>query len=167
MKPKFKKMTAAQKRVAIARDVLKQIKARKFIIRTNHYLLWGDRSPLTPFSKETLTKADVKPCQCCAVGSAIASGLRLFNEDSVQFIDGCNAPLASKVISRWFPKKQAAAMEMAFEIRQDSCRLKYFGQSESLMADAGKFGVKHMGDETKRAIAIFRNIIRNEGTFKP
>jgi len=163
---KFTKMTAAQKRVAIAKDVLKQIKAGRVRIHMGSYLKYIQCpvEDFTTFNQSTLL-ADETVCRVCAVGAAIVSGLRLFNGAEVGDLEG-DGLAAYNAISRWFSKKQSALIEQAFE---DSCAFAITREalnSEWQSKKASEFKNRRP-NKRSRAISIFQNIIDNKGLFKP
>lgn len=167
-------MTPAEQRVAIAKDVIKQIKEQKLIVRCGRYaaLLHAFDLPNGPvvggkFSQQTLLREDVR-CEVCAVGAAIVSGLRLFNGASFDIIwspDGEGA--ADK--AHWFSRSQTALIERAFE-KKAACIiancLPDCAPTGELLERVLAFKRRYRSPR-KRVLAIYRNIIRNNGEFKP
>lgn len=157
-KKTFTRLTAAQKRVAIAKDVLKQIAAKTTTIMSGQY--WDVQTdPYNYVTKKTLS-SKVK-CQCCAVGAAVLSGIRKFNQDEVPRHNGgsdCCIPIT------YFSREQFAAIEAAFE--PEGFRQMAAYVSHSIFKAAVRFndGIK---SKTERAQRIFKNIIKNNGEFKP
>ncbi len=189
MKPKtktFSRLRAAAKRVAIAKDILKQIAAEQYNIQTG---TWLEIDPVEEVSSKQLdaeTSARIlqsvllgrkqtvvvntKPasCTCCAVGAACASAIRLFNQDTLKGSMDGGYDLGSyddgvKILRKYFPVEQVDLMEAAFEIRTDS---HHESASEASLEEAVHFGDRY--DEAEaRLQAICQNIIKNKGTFKP
>lgn len=162
----FNRMTAAQKRVAIAKDVINQIKNGGMIPYTGIYFLWLNNTNANlgeNFNQKSLTDKNNK-CKVCGIGAAIVSGIRLFNklELSPNFGDGDSA---LKVIKNWFTVSQTVAIECAFEDESTRLLSKRF-TNKKLNNKAIKFGEKYFSPEEK-AIAIYKNIIKNKGVFKP
>lgn len=153
---KFNTMTRAQKRVAIARDVLKQIKL-KTKIRSGRY--WDLPRNQSVYGRSDLRKPIV--CRCCAAGAAILSGIRLFNQVNVCQQNGCDSD-AVEVANKWFSRRQLALIERAFE--RLACPLSDDITVNGERAEKFNRGVK---SNTERAVRIFKNIIANNGTFKP
>lgn len=164
MKPKpFKKLTAAQKRVAIAKDVIKQIRSRQYNIETGSYFEWEfSLEPQLKISKKSLSEK--RRCDVCAVGAAIASGLRLFNGSRYEEITKWNAFHAAR---KWFTANQAIAIECAFETSASQWLATNFKGNKQLNIRARRFAASHGGTASNRALCIFRNIIRNKGEFVP
>lgn len=168
MKTKNKKpITRAKMRVAIAKDVVKQIKAEMYDMNFPAYI--GTNCTITKDSAQNLK------CRTCAIGAAIVSGIRLFNK--VQAKSGLYPIDAAQLIKTWFPLKQAALIELAF---QGSIKGLSGGDVLKINKDvipkafqkAIDFYFKYPNNfdldcAPKRALALFRNIIRNKGTFKP
>ena len=156
-------LTLSQKRVAIARDVIKQIAAKRIFISSGEYL--SGRHDDIDLNQKNIN--EVKPCQVCQIGSAIVSGIRLFNQVSIPFNLGANDSKAMNLVTTWFTKKTAVMMEGAFEGGGGWLTRHYVKLSDKELEAAINFYVKHKGDETKRSIAIWRNVIKNKGHFKP
>lgn len=167
-KTKFDKMTAAEKRVAIAKDVIKHVKSKRFKIEHGQYY---DILTPTVSQKEINTKGFT--CSVCAAAAAVMAGIGLFNDDTLKrslfAIDSGKEVL--RVGNRWFSHKQLALIEAAFEdeslqllrqlsdsiVETESSKLRTAAWRESFPTN----------QEDKNVIAIFQNIIDNNGTFKP
>ncbi len=161
-KKKFTRLTAAQKRVAIAKDVLQQIRLRTMVPAHVGYFLWTDRNRIESFNQES-----VKHCSCfvCGIGAGIVSGIRLFNKVHVSENRGFAAE-AFPIAKKFFTAQQAALIEMAFE---GSCIMGNNANVEmsvSAYAKARKFYERHTLPR-ERVQAIYQNIINNKGVFKP
>lgn len=174
----FSRMTAAQKRVAIAKDVIKQIRAGQYDIQKGTWLdLTLPDSELSDSYTPEQTQAlllgkpvviNRKPiqCQCCAIGAACASAVRLFNRHAIEdgilfnrFLGG------TSLLSPYFSHSQCVLIEAAFENRSV-----YSADDEPLgertKEALSKFQEAHSDeDDEERAISIFTNIIRNRGDF--
>lgn len=151
-KPKTKKpLTPAQMRVAIAKDVILQIKSEKYKPHSGVYI---DREVINPDGdldqtnvKKFLSDENATPCKVCAIGSALLSGLNLFNNIIVK-----NSDPAWKKIETWFESRNAFLMEEFFERR---------------LRTIYPHPIKDEPDSTKRLVRIMKNIIKNKGTFCP
>lgn len=181
-KQAFSRLTAAQKRVAIAKDILKQIAADLYYIEQGTWLnIDGVDTPEDTSTQSQIVQAallggkrtvviESKPasCTCCAVGAACASAIRLFNQDSLSgnLEDGFELPgydEGSAILSKYFPLAQVDLMEAAFEQRTDS---HHADASDAALQRAVEFGDEYDND-TERLKAICKNIIKNQGDFKP
>jgi len=177
-------LSAAAKRIAIAEDILKQIKAKQYNIESG---TWLNINPVDMEENlKNTTKAEMlqnvllggkhavimeappAKCTCCAVGAACASAIRLFNQDSLRGSPKYGYEIARysegiKILNKYFPLAQVDLMEAAFEMRTDTHH-KHANQAD--IDDAVKFGEEYNYD-TDRLVAICKNIIKNKGNFKP
>lgn len=165
---RFNKMTMPQKAVAVAKDVIAQLKNKRYQATTSVYIT----NVVTPEvcnspSAAVLGSKDIS-CNVCARGSMIVSAARLFNQCSLKsHRDDVPGP-----VNRWnsgldrehctfrqieqsiFTREQVAMIEAAFE-----CWYADY-------PECGKFGGKY-NNPTDRMIAIMENIVKNKGTFVP
>lgn len=175
MKPKtktpFRKLTAAQKRVAIAKDVLKQIAMRKYRVRLGRYISWLEPKSLPVceliFKQSTLCDPNRQACRVCAIGGAIASGIRLFDKKITGPLMG-QGMQAGGIVSEWFTPAQALLIEAAFESTCSQTMQGFDGNFTTIEDHARciAFRARHRSP-VSRAKAIFRNIIANKGEFVP
>lgn len=176
-KPKpFSRLTAAGKRVAIAKDVLKQIKVEQYKIKTGTWLEIEDISneDIEAMLGESKTQSLLtgKPlqlpaanCTCCAVGAACASAIRIFNNHELPTGEINDLDEGREILHKYFPKSQIDQIEAAFEKRSDEGDLHQYAD-EVQLSKAVAFGVR-FHDPTERAKEIFTNIVKNNGTFIP
>ena len=158
----FSRLTVAEKRVAIAKDVIYQIHQRTTAKQGSYWevSLLGESCRV---DNQNL-KRNVR-CTVCAVGAAVISGIRLFNETSVDWINGNDEEEVIAAGRKWFSPKQLALIEAAFEEGDESFLVaKYLGITPSQRAIAFNEVIEF---DSIRAIIIFENIIKNVGTFKP
>jgi hypothetical protein len=184
-KTKKKKLTKNQMRVAIAKDVLAQIKSKKIIPQmgvwmedpkmgslddivynsVDNYLDSDDTCRLMPFSAQDYTKK-VKNCRVCALGSIFVSSVNLFN--GVEFDNGeevydCFENLKTSPLNRYFSPEELELIEGCFEgddgAHSDKLETRKRGVA---IAFKNKYPVVK-----KRLEAIMHNIIKNDGSFKP
>jgi hypothetical protein len=184
-KTKKKTLTKNQMRVAIAKDVLSQIKTRKIIPQVgvwmedpkmgslddivynavDNYLDSDDTCRLMPFSAQDYTKK-VKNCRVCALGSIFVSSVNLFN--GVEFDNGeevydCFENLKTSPLNRYFSPEELELIEGCFEgddgLHADRLNTRDRGVA---IAFTNKYPIVK-----KRLEAIMNNIIKNDGSFKP
>lgn len=165
---RFDKMTTPQKAVAVAKDVIAQLKNKRYQATTSIYIT----DVVTPEVCNSPSAAALGPkdisCKVCARGSIIVSAARLFNQCPLKsHRDNVPGP-----VNRWhsgldgehrtfhqiersiFTQEQVDMIEAAFECwdaKYPECR---------------KFGEKY-NNSTDRMIAIMENIVKNKGTFVP
>jgi hypothetical protein len=173
MKKPFKKLSPAQKRVAIAKDVLKQIKRERYDIKLGsfgslpEYEYHEDAEKIVA-NRKFFQKEDPR-CDVCAVGAAICSGIRLFNKVSFTAM-GLDSDLSYQLIQNFFSDEQAVLIENAFELGDGAFtpnEIDEIADLPEIDTDAAiEFG-SNFENRTERAVAIFSNIIRNKGEFIP
>jgi hypothetical protein len=105
-------------------------------------------------------------CTCCAVGAVCASAVRLFNQNDLHGGEGIDDfDDAVEMLSKYFPEKQLALIEAAFEHRyRNFDALGSDELNERTYLDLEDFA---RGPDCKTLHAEALAIIRNEGTFKP
>jgi hypothetical protein len=189
---RFSKMTPAEKRVRIAKDVVVMLDEEKLHARTGSYLRFEDDSENSdvwdtvrnsPDSKQVHEILEpLESCTVCGIGAAfVATVLRADNLTLGDMtVDGCGSAQTGhltndqpmrKYLETFFTQQQLALIECAFE--QD------FGFRERLNGTCYK-NVATKKDATKaarlgerydehddRLRAIFNNIIANHGEFVP
>lgn len=160
----FKKLSASQKRVAIAKDILAQIRAKKYIATSGNYALPVDTRKMITLDQEHLTGVNQVVCKVCGIGSAILSIIRLRNTFNAYLY--FNSGEAFKVAKAHFSSKQICQIEAAFERTEAPGLLPRTGLVPGNYVNELKFGLKYK-NETNRLIAIWQNVIKNNGTFKP
>lgn len=160
---RFHKLSRRKQRLAIAKDVLAQLKAKKYVAEPGTYIhvleaLFDSNGEQKDLQKVLLSTA--AECNVCGLGAAFCSMARL--GDEVTASDG-EVENIHKTLKSIFSERQIALIEYAFE-GADAGDLNILSENE---ADAcGRFYEKR-GNDDKRLAAIFRNIIKNDGTFKP
>lgn len=148
---RFKAMTKARKRVAIAKDTIEALNARKIVAKCGVYLahdaeLNGDKLP------------NDYACKACALGSMFV-GLTTRVKDLSVKGHQCRSHITED-LSKYFSDIQLDMVESAFEQRE-------MGWAHSYKTRPAKeFGNKY-SDSDDRLRAIMQNIIDNNGTFKP
>jgi hypothetical protein len=192
----FTAASPAQKRVLIAKDVIKQIKAKRFIAAQGSWLWLGDKygnNIAGPFVGEAEPSTQIQAmflsgaaptCECCALGGIMMACTLYNNNQTVEDLAadsniGRNVRLGnafSNGLHRFFSRQQLALIECAFEggrgeffVNLDST----FSRS-SLLQNVSLNTLNRALDyekaypkADKRMIAIMRNIVKNNGTFKP
>jgi hypothetical protein len=165
--------TKAEKRVEIARDVLKQIKIGRLIPKKGTWVASEYNEVL--IEKETNSKLEVrdviknKKCNTCALGSIFISAIDKFDKlkvkdlyryRSLEDFNICSFETEDifKYLKRFFSNEQLGLMEMAFELRDG-----YFSKiiNPNLVI---KWGEQYH-NSYDRLRAIMLNLIRNKGTF--
>lgn len=164
-KKTFSRLTKAQQRVAIAKDAIEQLKARRFVASPGSYIRDKIRDGANrSISQETVGGRTFRPCRVCMIGQAIVSGIRLFNKLEVESCEVSGSGLHHE-LKRWFTSSQAAMLEVAFEKRNVGYRMHTWTDEYSAAVNFGH----HNKCRTpySLSIAIWKNVIKNNGTFKP
>jgi len=182
----FDKLSPADKRVAIARDVLAQIAAQKLVPTSGTWLSGKDDSPLfdekdvkkNPELQAILTKT--KQCEGCALGGLFlcavkkADKLKLNELEEVKKFEEWKAECGSeaflsdeskyiyqedafKYLGRFFSKDQLEAIESAFEQGRGAVQ-------EYEYSEAANFA-EEVGEPEDRMRLIMENIISHKGRF--
>lgn len=158
---RFERMTPEQRRVAIAKDVIAQIRADRYRVTTGEYFTARDEDgePL-PRDRPEVVDDDRVRCDVCAIGSIMASGVRLFNrEHTLRY--------SHHVAAKYFSSDQRALIECAFETsRTFADRAGSLGRRHPLILEAVNFG-RSFALPSERLEAIMRNVIHNGGEFAP
>ncbi len=158
---KFKKMTPAQKRVQIARDVIAQLRAGQFEAQQGVYVDSNFRlkdSDLTKQLSDILPK--VPKCTVCGIGSAFLCAISRADNMTVEDATegnygstvGVEGDTAYDYLRAFFSTKQLNAIENAFE------------QNHYLYG--GDFA-EDVDDDNERLRLIWENVVVNKGRFNP
>lgn len=153
-KTKFELATKAEKRVIIAKDVILQIKAKKFKATSNVYIRPSKK--FSEFGKFTDSLKDVLPaffesgatCSCCAKGALFISTVSKRNECTIDETKNLGSYEIVQNLSDIFTESQLDKIEQYFE------------------GWVGEYDIDYP-DTDNRLIVICNNIIKNNGTFKP
>ena len=185
---RFKAATPAQKRVLIAKDVLEQIKRRRFVPEvgswatfftnvTEHwqddwlYLhIEGDLSfKIKHESMQQLFLKERPTCECCALGALFVSSALYTPTATLAKIerdlagDGLvrieRGAKTSTNLGKYFSKQQLKLIEAAFEGNIGAFRL-----SDEKLVDKTELWYETYPEPKKRMVAIMKNIIANNGT---
>lgn len=153
---RFNKLDAAGKRVAIARDVIAQLKAGKYIATGGQYI--GSNA----FNNGD--KVVGKVCTVCALGALAISltnrvkavSIKTFRRSATSFGEGGDRYSITSVLRKYFSIPQLQLIEDIFENWNNYCG------DTALKVE--KF-MEEYPDEDARLEAIMKNIIRNDGKF--
>ena len=176
----FSKMTKPEKRIAIANDVLMRLRTGKFKAEAGEYIsIDSDFSDMERAQK--VIKAKETTCTVCAKGALFCSDVALENKltlDELKNETGVSTTNygnpKNKQLLAIFSVQQLDLIECAFET--SNCSRANLLSTEQINK-AIEFGNKYQpeddwGDDVRksdkdRLQAICKNIIKNNGTFKP
>lgn len=173
---KFTAATKAQKRVMIAKDVLALMKAKKIRPRYGSFVsadLPKATASATQICDVFADKAKPIDCRCCALGAMMVSEIRhmdaitlgdVGDSEPTQFGIWIDRASKGDRLENYFSTSQLETIEIAFE--RGGGYYQVYSQSPR-----GKRVAAEMFDEDdrpdKRMTEIMRNIVANNGTFKP
>jgi len=184
---KFKKATAAEKRIMIAKDVIAALEQKT--IRSQNGVWCESEDPL--FDRETMISyydgndtinnteisATIKNVKCnvCALGALFVCGVRRFNKITFGDLEGIHGSLYDRsgetasgsfdqdhldyFLKSYFSKSQLALIEIAFEKGKGG----YHANSTKELLAMNMF----KGNSKNRMIGIMKNIIKNKGQLVP
>ena len=135
------RMTKAQKRVAIAKDVIAQVHAGLLLATPGEYVDFCSEDFGHSSEEQFCDVSEKLRCHACALGGAWLSYLRFVNDKTVREASRDDEGIRHVGI---FTTRQLHLIEDAFE---------------------STWG--HFYNAEDRLIAIFQNVIDHEGTFKP
>lgn len=176
----FKAMTPSQKRVAIAKDVIKHLRSEKINTTFDHRKIYAGNGYLAIPIEEAPRKNDVgrqwqsvlrgvETCSVCAKGAVFVATMLRFNNCKVDRPlagEDRNGQIGSSEMTRhlrgYFSKQQLDLIESAYE----ACAVNDTRAEDDAVAFGQQFA-STLADRSDRLIAIMQNIIKNNGTFKP
>lgn len=178
----FAKLPKAQKRVAIARDVIAQVKLGMIDVQQGKYL--GD---VVKVEDDNGNVVGVEKCTACALGSLFACAvnkpaLKLDLDDALPAYgySGADDDSMREQLGDVFSEDQLRLIESAFEmddfLEGDDSKYQdvieddgtWTGETvfKGRLKKAVDFGERYTSDK-RRLIAIMENVIENNGTFRP
>lgn len=175
------KANPVEMRVAIAKDVLKQLAANKIVASQGVWLKDSKLSDLPAYANERYNKEGIKKldvceyvnainkCRVCALGSIFLSSVKLYNNVYMSStkdpeIEAANffEDLSSSPLKRYFSANQLRYIEATFEGLDGVHHPNTFKEENYARAFHDLFP-----STAERLKAIMQNIIENNGTFKP
>jgi hypothetical protein len=183
----FKSMSAPERRVAIAKDVIAGLRAKRLVAQSGVYFSplinadkakkfdlatdnWGNKQNFQEeLDMQQIFKFSMKSCECCAKGALFIAAVEKF--DSVKDTNSVNAEdaadrwngdwVCSPLIEKgFFSRSQLDLIENFFEGFD-----MYFKGTPIEKANQAFHDIYPKAED--RMIQIMKNIIKNEGTFKP
>lgn len=168
----FNKLPKQRQRRLILLDVLKQLKSPVVKVQPMTYFIAQFKPSVLPqhARKDTIELQNKLPlmthCEVCAKGALFLSAVTLGNNCQVLNLEevelGDGQRVFSRTIARYFSQKTLDLAETAFEVSQSTP----YSEPTTPYEHAINFGCKYP-DPTKRLIAIIKNMLKNNGVFKP
>jgi hypothetical protein len=151
---RYKLMTRKQRKVAIAKDVIKQVNAGVFDAKSQHGYVVPMNGYLNGPVEQRNAIAVAKECHVCARGALMLSRIAKFNDMVINPICGnIEQEQTAKALEDAFTSRELYEIERAFEGGEDG-------------SDYRRFFLDHK-NSNNRLIAICQNIIDHKGTFRP
>ena len=189
------RMALKEARIAIARDVLAQMRKDVFLPTTGNYCelvldkKYDWRSELVRFEElqakkdlQDVLQENLSQCSVCAKGALFVSAILKYDNYPLRndLLDASrtyfnNHDRVMKPLLRYFSRQQLDLIECAFErgrggviiFRGFNSNIRFRpNKDKELYYDAAAFGERY-NDVDSRLRAIMNNIIRNEGEFIP
>jgi hypothetical protein len=173
-----KKLTKTEMRVAIAKDVIAQIKAKKYNPtqgtwvddENQSYEQWlYDNARDCKVDVRDYTN-NIKKCNVCALGSLFVSAVNKYNNVYGTYwslssgeVFNTNETRNYNPLLRYFTIKQIRLIEYTFEGGMGAV---CFDDDHPMVNKAYAFYSRYP-DSKDRLLAIMKNIVKNNGTFKP
>lgn len=175
----FEKLSAADKRVYIARDVLAQLRSKQIIAERGVWV--GDENgSVCVIPDDTNDNAELKDvfnsmesCTACALGGLFFSTVKIADKLKVGSISDQEIDFndISKYLRQFFSKDQLLLIEIAFEGGSGGCSADEVSNLEDGKAAERFFDQFHCDDEDEtdshHMRLIMENIIANKGKFVP
>lgn len=173
-----KKLTRKQI-VEVAKDVLKQIKARSFVPKKGVYIklpaaklraLAKDKEKGDKIEVQDLLKASkLKNCQACARGAMVLSKARLFNDAKAEVFSYWGSPKTLALADFGDEHSEEVFGGLGFQVEAcfEGFRTSMFHEEHGVDYEASFSYFREFPDATERLTALMKNIIRNNGQFKP
>lgn len=183
---KFQAFTAAQKRVAIAKDVLDQIEAKTITPKKGTYVALKGVRGKGFYELPVQENFDKVKCTTCALGGLLTCMVKFTNDATMKDLDNPGMDYDSgtennlwKRLAKFFGKKQLFLIEHVFENwtygmwdtyakgQMAELGFKASDKDRQLVNKVNATWGLYPKTAKDRMIAIMENIIRNNGTFKP
>jgi hypothetical protein len=168
----FEKMTPREKRVAIARDVIDQIEARKLIATSvyfdlSHTAAERMRASHRSGSVDVAMVTAQAQCRVCGIGSLFVAAIE--RADNLKFKDFSRHDHRDAEVTylrQWFDEATLDRVEQYFERKTIECGVREgFRSAAPVSKHASPILVEN--DNGRRLTMIMENIVSNRGTFDP
>lgn len=182
-KPANPRLTAEQKRllrVAVAKDVIKSLKL--VTVSRGTWVDYGGKIPELALqlqgNSKKIAHAIKQNCKVCGIGACFLSLVELDNKFDFNNFYIPQEKMFTR-LKQVFSKEQIVLIENAFEMGRGGLHSYYsatdelgisetsFARLENKRLRAVAFGKERKSSSTERLRVIMKNIITNEGTFKP
>jgi hypothetical protein len=162
----FNKLSKDKKRIAIAEDVLLQLKLKKYNVESGIYCdlhnINTDKIAESSSNLQLLIKEKGNNCNVCAMGALFMSKVNKGDKCTIKQYENIESDKIVNNLKGIFSEKELRSIEFAFE-----------GDDIISIFNDNVVEEKHInfynkyGDTTSRLKAIMNNIIKNKSYFKP
>ncbi len=168
----FKKLSKPEQRIAIAQDVLDQIKAKRYIATSGRWISFEEEKGtyLSQFSptdsiQGLFEKKELTTCQCCGLGALFMSCINLNNNTTVENYNYESDDLATAISEETLSN----GLNEIFSYEQLRLIESYFEGADGAFLDDKRNAINFYYEncEEERLKLVMENIIENEGTFVP
>jgi len=174
----FNKLSRQEKAVLVAKDVLAQLKTKRYTANAGSYIKDTIKEDFKGSIQKNFNK--IKECKVCALGACLLSSTKLGNiltTDDLYLSDYSSVGVSDldnknikKLLKSIFTPSQMYLIESAFEgfsYDSDRVAVDIFKQkcNDKIEHVVNSFHRKYDNDK-ERLIAIMENIISNNGVFK-
>jgi DNA polymerase III delta prime subunit len=167
MSTAYDKMTRAERRVAIAKDVIKHIKAERLRVQSSygyvvHDIGWNELTEVIETEgKATKVAEKLKnECTVCARGAMMLCKVAKYNHYEFEKGWGISSESTTHALKDAFSEEQLNLIENAFELNG------YIGNL-SEKAEWLYEWLYEFSNAEDRLLAIMQNIVDPNGSFKP
>lgn len=168
-------LTVLEKRVAVAKDIIESVEKDFYIPTEGIYVHYNQnfKTKKEVSLKDVLRKKQVESCTVCALGSCFLSIIKFQNNYITKELADHNFTLditskeqgkERQILRTVFTDYQLGLIESAFE--RTTTYASRVINDENLIEQTLDFGYQYF-DSKERLIAIMKNIIKNQGFFKP
>jgi hypothetical protein len=183
----FNELSLEEKRVAVAKDVINQLNNK--VISTDYfgYLNLNNYGELFKAGKSNEQVNNILPdikCDVCALGGMFISLIKYTNHCTVNELSEVGQDEIDKRLKEYFSEGQLCLIETAYEQFTDNYnyrdgavvvyegvyqdfKLEKLGITEDDLDRAAQFNYDNYYHKDISLINIMKNIIENNGTFKP
>ena len=164
----FKNATNEERRVMVAKDVIKRIQSRQYRPKTKSFV----RIDADNISSMQELILDGFKCEVCALGALACSAASFWNSASAYDVSRIGEQIkrrmrAAAKLNKIFSNEELRAIETAFERGKGyfyANAPSYEQQARVQSSPEAAWGKKIRGD-SDRLLAMMRNIVKNKGKF--
>lgn len=168
----FLKLTKAQQRVQIAKDVLEQLAIKKIVATSTYFELSAVKlnNQLDDAAEEGIDLSEVTSqvkCNVCGIGSLFVAALERTDNFKAKKLVGTDTygdekGVEVRYLKKWFDEEQLNEVEDYFELFRANCDV-HGNRSDPRSPSP----IRRQKYASKRLRMIMENIISNNGRFDP